>query len=79
LAIIDYVCVSGKKSMLEHINSFNEVIEYPVQVKDSYFVTPWEAGYSVKYKEEAISRYSFPEGLFWKSEQGLQIRNGTRI
>jgi L-galactonate dehydratase len=79
LAIIDYVCVSGKKSMLEHINSFNQVIEYPVKVKDSYFVTPWEQGYSVKYKNDAITRYSFPNGVFWKSDQGLNIRHGQRI
>jgi L-galactonate dehydratase len=79
LAIIDYVCVSGKKSMLEHINSFNQVIEYPVKVKDSYFVTPWEQGYSVEYKKAAISTYSFPDGVFWKSDQGLKIQNGNKV
>lgn len=79
LAIIDYVCVSSKKSMLEHINSFNEVIDYPVQVKDSYFVTPREPGYSVKYKEDAISKYSFPDGDFWKSDHGLKIRHGIKL
>jgi L-galactonate dehydratase len=65
--------------MLEHINSFNEVIEHPVQVMDSYFVTPWENGYSVKYKDDAISRYSFPGGVFWKSDAGLKIQNGTKL
>lgn len=74
LALIDYVCISGEKSMLENITSFNHVITHPVQVQDGHFVTPREPGYSVEYKPDAIAKYEYPDGEFWRSEQGLAIR-----
>ncbi|KFZ04034.1 hypothetical protein V502_10463 [Pseudogymnoascus sp. VKM F-4520 (FW-2644)] len=74
LAIINYLCVSGDKSLLEHISTFREVITEPLEVRNGHFVTPWEAGYSVKFKDEAISKYEFPNGDFWKSKSGLEIR-----
>lgn len=78
LALLNYICVSGEKSLLEHINSFSEVLKHPVQTKDGYFVTPWEAGYSVEYKPEAIAAYEYPSGSFWTSEKGLAIINGPK-
>jgi L-galactonate dehydratase len=79
LALEDYLCVSGEKSLLEHINSFSEVLRHPVKVHDGYFATPHEAGYSVEYKSEAILKYLYPTGTFWMSDQGLAIRNGPRL
>lgn len=75
LSLIDYICVSGKRSLLEHINTFSRVLTKPLKVVDGYFVTPWEAGYSVEFKEDAVLEYEFPSGTFWKSEQGLEIRD----
>jgi len=60
--------------MLEHISTFREVITEPLEVRDGHFVTPWEAGYSVKFKQEAIHEYTFPSGKFWNSKSGLEIR-----
>lgn len=79
LALLDYICVSGRKSLLEHINSFHEVLQHPVQTKDGYFVTPWEVGYSVEYKPEALMEYQFPNGTFWEGGRGLKIRHGPRL
>ncbi|KAJ5814849.1 hypothetical protein N7474_006626 [Penicillium riverlandense] len=79
LALINYLCVSGEKSLLEHINSFREVLTQPVQTKDGHFVTPYEAGYSVEYKPEAIAQYEYPSGTFWTSEQGQAIINGPKL
>jgi L-galactonate dehydratase len=76
--LINYLCVAGEKSLLEHINSFSEAITNPVQVHDGHFVTPWESGYSVEYRPEAISRYEYPTGEFWTSQQGLDIRRSPR-
>jgi L-galactonate dehydratase len=70
--------VSGKKSLLENITSFNEAITHPVKLKDGYFVTPWEAGYSVEYKADFMQKYEFPNGKFWTSGQGMKIRNGPK-
>lgn len=76
LALINYLCVSGEKSLLEHINSFSEVLLHPVQTKNGYFVTPLESGYSVQYKEESVDQYKYPDGRFWQSEGGQSIING---
>ncbi|OAA66894.1 Mandelate racemase/muconate lactonizing enzyme [Niveomyces insectorum RCEF 264] len=79
LALLNYVCVSGQKSLLEHINSFSEVLTHPVQMENGYFLTPWETGYSVEYKPEAIAAYAYPHGTFWQSEQGQKIINGPKL
>ncbi|PTB62636.1 enolase C-terminal domain-like protein [Trichoderma citrinoviride] len=79
LALINYLCVSGEKSLLEHISSFREVLKTPCQTKDGHFVTPRDAGYSVEYKPEAIEKYTYPTGSFWTSEQGLAIINEPKI
>ncbi|KAK1621659.1 L-alanine-DL-glutamate epimerase [Colletotrichum phormii] len=79
LALLNYICISGQKSLLEHINSFSEVLKNPVQTKGGHFVTPWEAGYSAEYKPEALDIYEYPNGRFWRSDQGMEIRNGPRV
>ncbi|KAJ2975912.1 hypothetical protein NQ176_g5244 [Zarea fungicola] len=79
LALINYLCVSGEKSLLEHINSFREVLTHPVKTKNGHFVTPLESGYSVQYKEEALAQYKYPHGTFWQSEQGQEIINGPHL
>jgi L-galactonate dehydratase len=74
LALINYLCISGEKSMLENISSFNHVITHAVQIEDGHFVTPRVAGYSVEYKPDSIAMYEYPDGEFWCSSQGLAIR-----
>lgn len=78
LALINYLSVSGEKSLLEHINSFREVLINPVETKNGYFVTPYEAGYSVQYKLDAMERYAFPNGSFWTSPAGQAIIHGPQ-
>lgn len=79
LALLNYLFVSGRRAFLEHINSFNEVLTHLVQTKDGFFVTPWEPGYSVEYKPEAIEKYEIPNASFWTGEQGMAIRAGPRV
>ena len=78
LALINYISLGGERGLLEHINSFSEVITHPVKVQNGYFMTPWDAGYSVEYKLDAIRKYEYPQGEFWNSAQGLEIRNGAK-
>ncbi|KAJ9615917.1 L-galactonate dehydratase [Cladophialophora chaetospira] len=54
LSLVDYLCVSGKQSMLENITTFNHVLTTPLQTRDGFFVTPAESGYSVEFKGTAI-------------------------
>jgi L-galactonate dehydratase len=78
LALVNYISLGGERALLEHINSFSEVITHPVKVENGYFITPWEAGYSVEYKSDAIRKYEYSRGEFWNSSHGLTIRNGLK-
>ncbi|KAI5298904.1 L-galactonate dehydratase, partial [Ascosphaera atra] len=80
LSTIDYVVVSGRKSVLEYVDSLHEHFLHPAQVKDGYYVTPTEPGYSVEMKAESMEHYSFPgaEGGFWKSEEAKPILQRSR-
>lgn len=81
LSIIDYVCVSGKLSILEYVDHLHEHFHHPAVIKEGYYVTPTEPGYSVEMKEESMQKYTFPgeEGGFWKSEEARPILEGLKI
>ncbi|EAT79051.1 hypothetical protein HBI56_165740 [Parastagonospora nodorum] len=81
LSTIDYVVVSGKKSVLEYVDHLHEHFENPSKVKEGYYVTPMEPGYSVEMKAESMERFSYPggEGGWWKSEEARPILEGVKI
>ncbi|KKA19100.1 Mandelate racemase [Rasamsonia emersonii CBS 393.64] len=82
LSTIDYVVISGKKSLLEYVDHLHEHFEHPASVKDGYIVTPTEPGYSVQMKPESMDRYSFPgeEGKsWWRTQEARAILDGPRI
>jgi L-galactonate dehydratase len=81
LSTIDYVCVSGKKSVLEYVDHLHEHFEHPAVVKDGYYQTPMEAGYSVEMKKESMVQFGFPgeAGGWWKSEEARPILEGIKI
>ncbi|GME46262.1 hypothetical protein GTA08_BOTSDO00156 [Neofusicoccum parvum] len=73
LSLIDYITVSGKKSMLEFADSHREHLRHPSQVKEAHYVSPVQPGYSIGYTDEALEKYHYPDGSFWRSETGLEI------
>lgn len=82
LSTIDYVVVSGKLSVLEYVDHLHEHFLHPSAVKDGYYQTPMNPGYSVEMKPESMDRYSFPgeEGVsWWKSEEARGILEGEKI
>jgi L-galactonate dehydratase len=82
LSTIDYVVVSGKKSVLEYVDHLHEHFFNPSKIEDGYYVTPKEPGYSVEMKPESMERFSFPgkEGVsWWKSEEARPILEGEKI
>ncbi|KAL1967042.1 hypothetical protein VTN77DRAFT_3566 [Rasamsonia byssochlamydoides] len=82
LSTIDYVVISGKKSLLEYVDHLHEHFEHPASVKDGYIVTPMEPGYSVQMKPESMDRYSFPgeEGKsWWRTPEARVILDGPRV
>jgi L-galactonate dehydratase len=81
LSTIDYVVVSGKKSVLEYVDHLHEHFHHPSVIKDGYYVTPTDPGYSVEMKAESMDKFSFPgaEGGWWKSAEAKSILEGEKI
>lgn len=82
LSTIDYVVVSGKLSVLEYVDHLHEHFQHPSVVKDGYYQTPMDPGYSVELKPESMEAYSFPgkEGVsWWRSEEARPILEGEKI
>jgi len=73
LSTIDYVVVSGKKSLLEYVDHLHEHFLHPSVIRDGHYTTPTEPGYSVEMKEESMQEFGFPQGAFWRSEQARPI------
>ena len=73
LSTIDYIAVSGRKSMLEAADSHRENLRHPSVIKDAHYVTPLAPGYSTGYTEEALEKYIYPTGSFWSSDIGKEI------
>jgi len=82
VSTIDYVCVAGQRSLLEYVDALHEHFLHPASVKDGYYVTPTEPGYSVEMRPESMERYAFPgeEGKgWWRSEEARPLLEGEKI
>lgn len=73
LSLIDYIAVTGKKSMLEVGGSYRENLRHPSRIVNAHYVTPLAPGYSMGYVDGAIDKYTYPHGSFWESDVGLEI------
>lgn len=73
LSTIDYIAISGRKSMLENADSHRENLRHPSKIENAHYVTPLAPGYSTGYTDEALEKYTHPTGSFWRSDIGLQI------
>ena len=79
LSTVDYVVVSGKRSLLEYVDHLHEHFFHPAVIKDGYYTTPTEAGYSVEMKPDSMDRYEYPgkKGVsWWTSDEAVPILNG---
>ena len=82
LSTIDYVAVSGKLSVLEFVDHLHEHFLHPSVIKDGYYQTPMDPGYSVEMKAESMDKFSYPgkEGVsWWRSEEAKPILEGLQI
>ncbi|KAF7682190.1 l-galactonate dehydratase [Alternaria burnsii] len=81
LSTIDYVVVSGKKSVLEYVDHLHEHFFHPSRIENGYYVTPMDPGYSVEMKPESMDKFSFPGGKdgWWQSEEAKPILEGIKI
>lgn len=78
LSNIDYIAISGRKSMLEAADSYRENLAHPSIIKDAHYVTPLDPGYSIGYVPGAIEKYLYPNGTFWTSEIGEKIKQAPK-
>ncbi|KAL7274841.1 L-galactonate dehydratase [Rhizina undulata] len=75
LSTIDYIVVSGKLSILEYVDHLHEHFLHPSVIKDGFYTTPTESGYSVEMKKESMAEFGYPEGKFWNSDAAQGIIN----
>jgi L-galactonate dehydratase len=47
---------------------------HPSVIKDGYYTTPTEPGYSVEMKSESMEEFGYSNGKFWTSETARPIR-----
>ena len=82
LSTIDYVCVSAKPSVLEFVDHLHEHFLYPSVIKDGFYQTPMEPGYSVEMKRASMDKLSYPgeAGVsWWRSKEAETILKGEKI
>ncbi|CAK7213460.1 L-galactonate dehydratase [Sporothrix curviconia] len=67
LSTIDYLVVSGRKSVLEYVDHLHEHFLHPARIDDGHYVTPLEAGYSVEMIPSSMDHFTYPgeEGKSW--------------
>src|SRR5699024_4294290 len=71
ISTIDFVVVSGKKSILEYTDHLHEAFEAPAAITpEGYHVTPRVPGYSCDVKEAQFLEFECPNGSFWSSSVG---------
>ncbi|KAM0754010.1 enolase C-terminal domain-like protein [Meredithblackwellia eburnea MCA 4105] len=75
ISTIDFVSVSGKKSILEYTDHLHEVFEHGAAINQGYHVTPTAPGYSCDVKEEQFAEFECPGGSFWESAKGQEMLN----
>jgi L-galactonate dehydratase len=75
LSTIDYIAISGRKSVLENAGSYCENLRYPSRIVDAHYVTLLDPGYSTGHTVEALEKYTYPDGSFWRSDTGREIMN----
>lgn len=82
LSTIDYIAVSGKRSVLEYVDHLHQHFLHPSVIRDGYYQTPMDPGYSVEMRPESMDKYEFPgvEGVsWWRSDEAKPILEGPKV
>lgn len=82
LSTIDYVVISGQKSVLEYVDHLHEHFVHPSSAVDGHYVTPLEAGYSVEMKEASMDRYEYPgqeDKSWWRTAEAKPVIDAPRV
>ena len=82
LSTVDYVVVSGRRSVLEYVDNLHEHFEHPCRVREGFIVTPIEPGYSVEMREGSRERFEFPgeKGKsWWTGVEARAVLEGEKV
>lgn len=82
LSTIDYVVVSGKKSLLEYVDHLHEHFYHPAVINNGFYVTPTEPGYSVEMRPESMAKFEYPgeEGVsWWQSQEAKTVLDKEKV
>lgn len=79
-SMIDYVMISAdlEGRMAEYVDHLHEHFEDPCVIRDGAYVAPSRPGYSIKMREETLSRYEFPSGSEWREPMLRDVRYESR-
>ena len=68
LQMWDFICLSAttENRVIEYVDQQHEHFEDPVRVQRACYMPPTSPGYSVKFKDDCITNYSYPDGEQWK-------------
>ncbi|XP_076682725.1 mitochondrial enolase superfamily member 1 [Andrena cerasifolii] len=68
LQMWDFICLSAttEDRVIEYVDQQHEHFEHPVRVQRACYMPPASPGYSVKFKDDCIKNYSYPDGEEWK-------------
>jgi L-galactonate dehydratase len=64
LSTIDYIAISGRKSILENADSHRENLRHPSRIENAHYVAPLAPGYCPGYTNDALEKYIYPTGSF---------------
>lgn len=68
LNIINQLIITNNTTYLsEYAESCSEYLFNPAKISNGHYVTPDQPGYSAIIKDEAIKKYLFPTGNYWKN------------
>ncbi|KAL6364302.1 hypothetical protein LRP88_02221 [Fusarium phalaenopsidis] len=81
LSTVDYVAISGKRSVLEFVDHLHEHFHHPSRIENGCYVTPLEPGYSVEMLPESMERYKYPGGekSWWRTEEARTVIEQPRV
>jgi L-fuconate dehydratase len=68
LNIINQLIITNNSTRLsEYAESCSEYLLNPAKISKGHYITPDKPGYSAIIREEAISKYLYPNGSYWKN------------
>ena len=68
LNIINKLILTNHSTFLsEYADSCSEYLINPARISNGHYVTPNQPGYSAVIKDDAINKYLYPSGNYWKN------------